>query len=324
MVFASLRYSRPSITRMDAAPGQRRWKLRACRNRVFALVVICVSVTCLPAIADPDAVDWRARFLEEAPKEWEKLQAIAGLEGVMETRMISPPPEQREFRRETRFFLNQAVAGQKFVMTALPDDGRMSVMGFNRDYSFHLTRSKPHQQLFLINFAPVNAKGEHDPRMVDNRDLAVMNWLRVANTFANAPLQSYVDGSRGRIRSVEKREVNGNLRIRLEIEKLAGSPPRPIPYRAWVELDPEFHWAIIAWENQVDSRQFRGTVEYQRDLPGDIAFPRRILEETYDQNGNLEDTTVMVFDLPRPCKLEEPEFRLESFGLEVPRNARNR
>ena len=109
------------------------------------------------------------------------------------------------------------------------------------------------------------------------------------------------------------------LLVKVNLQQIWAQPKGPVPYPAWVVVDPQNHWAVVSYDRQDDTGGYRGTIEYQKQIT-DIAFPLKITEQVYDLHGTVEYKTVRDFTPPQPCKLPAKDFTLEAFGLEPPQN----
>ena len=130
-----------------------------------------------------------------------------------------------------------------------------------------------------------------------------------------------IDGDWGVLKSVTPVQVEGKLRLRLDFDGRMPKTREPCAYSAWAVLDPNFHWAITAYEFHNLAGSFKATVEYQPEIT-EVAFPKQIVHQDVDLAGNVDVTTTYVFSKPEPCPLVERDFMLEAYGLEPPKAAR--
>ncbi|HLL90140.1 MAG TPA: hypothetical protein VK324_12635 [Tepidisphaeraceae bacterium] len=292
--------------------------LRCCAMLLLATAVP-VAVGGEPP-ATPERVDWKSRFLAEAPAEWAKLEAmVSRWQGTIKSDMQFAAPRQQESgRRTVRYCLNGEIGGTLFTVTT--DDGPTVVHGSNGEYDFQLSRWRPDQKLFLSGFAPVTAGDEkRNDRLASERYVVFLNRLLVASSMPDYPMSRFIDGDLGRVKSAEPIvKAEGRTHVRIVFDQFAGVPRQPFPYPAWVVLDPGRHWAVVAFDRQDNLGGVRGTVEYQPDIT-DVAFPKKLVQETYDLTGNVVKSSVLEFNRPEPCELGPEGFHLEAFGIEVPK-----
>lgn len=267
----------------------------------------------------------KERFLAEAPQEWQKLEdRVRRWEGSFTESVVVYPSGKAvaapaATKRKKEFFFNDRVDGAKIVITRIPDDGAKSVFCFNERYGFGLDRNGPEQQLYLAAFSP-GADAPETGDLAQQLQRNATEHLLAAQYLWGAKLRHLVDGTTGTMTSATLTEVSGHPGLRLNFERKL-SDAGETPFACWATVDPDFHWAVTAYEQRTTWGFIRLSVTYQPDI-ADVAFPQRIVQELVDSSGRVTQTTTLDFAKPQHCDLPASQFTLEAFGLEPPGSPR--
>jgi hypothetical protein len=269
------------------------------------------------ADASSGGIDWKGRVRAEIPKEYSRLrEAVGGWQGsYTQSIWTSPSPSRastqtkrpKEVTLKTDYFYSAAIGGMKLI-TRDASDGEEDVLAGNHEYDFSLQKGASSQTLHITKYAPTPTH-----RIDDNR------WLLSAYNVCAMSLSDLIAGKAGQLKSATPMDLDGRPQVRLDFDRKFTDTEKLWP--GWVIVDPNFHWAITAYEQHYPWGLKNGTLEYtQQDKQ--FALPKRMIEHDIDGAGRTARTYTIVFTAPEPCRAVAVDFTLQAFGLEPPHLAR--
>lgn len=293
-----------------------------CSFLATLLLVVCGG----PAVANQvlGQAAWRARLLAEAPDEGKKLEAaVARFQGNIETTRVkyrivgSKSAETTTIGSRGRYLLNDRVGGALLVTGGLPDsDSGGGAYGFNDQYDFELGRSGGQSQFNIQAYVPHNSSSGSPTALNRLWNSENLESLLAAEDLGGVKLSEILDGSSGKLHSVNATVIDGRTVLRIEFGRKFPSVEKEYPGSA--VIDASHHWAVLSSDQRFDWGSIRRRVKYHRDVE-ECAFPSEIVREDVDRNGRVATKVITRLDKPEPCNAAAADFTLEAFNLEAPR-----
>lgn len=277
---------------------------------IFALMFFLLAVTVGAEPAPVGAIDWKARAVAEIPPQFAALRsAIGHWQGEYTWTLTGYPPPGAQQQKtkvvttQTRYFHNDDVGGMKLDSLDL-QSGDRNVIAINKQYNFSVEKARTSPEFYIRQYSSTTS------RHVDDNA-----WLFAAYTLWAAELPDLIKGKGGELKAATPVESEGKQLIRLEFNRIFSDSNQP--YALWALVDPENHWAITSYEQQISWGVHRGNVSYDPEVT-EVAFPKHIVEQDVATNGGVAKLYETDFTTPKPCHAAAAGFTLEAFNLEPP------
>ena len=286
------------------------------------------SLVCGGTAHAEDAIDWKARFLKDAPRSWQDYTDLKILQGSYVSTTTSGGKvvyrNRSEFKQSKTCVLS---SNQDLLNKGQP----INLMAMNSRYGFVLKRPSV-EKPWAITEQNLNLKdGFKTARTTP--DVAVQNWLSQPfnlNGTAFARLPALVKDADFSVLGATPVVRGGDTLIQIDFKttpkRLEDGAWMPVlggrivcdPERYWVVRESEVHLQRSPNENGV-TESVIGTYEY-KDGKKKLPIPKRIV---WKYPGAAVEATV-DFDLIERKDVPESEFKLSEFGLLEPREMQSR
>ncbi|HWE39252.1 MAG TPA: hypothetical protein VG406_22070 [Isosphaeraceae bacterium] len=279
-----------------------------------------------------EASAWRQRFLDEAPKAWERYRArVEKLQGTVrfkgeEQKPVKGLVRERWFEIKHRpgclLLLHQDLLKDSEPKTT----GRVSVV--NPRYGFELRRSSPTSPWVAIGVDtdPSDGFSLKDP---PNEDLEL--WLTCPFTYTLIfdPLRVVVGEPGFTLKDATPVKRGDTTWIKVGIEYRAPSDkPRLPSLKGWVVYDPDHDWVIrefdmnLKWWQLDETMVAASTATFDYDVLSDgFAVIKKVAETLNYPKKSFVESWRIDFNL-KEADVPSGEFTMTAFGLPEPAGPR--
>ncbi|HEX8322403.1 MAG TPA: hypothetical protein VF595_00695 [Tepidisphaeraceae bacterium] len=280
-----------------------------------------VQVVAAPPTTEPD---WKALYLDEAPRQWEKLIDSLGTLNVIchNTYSQSQVKDKVSYERKisstitSTYAINLGCMKLESLCTSdslFPNSKPVTnFIGITPKYRFEATRreDKPYSitQFNKLQSEPIGVVLRRQLEESDVACAATLNGKWISELFGSKQAE---------LKSATSIESEGKRVIRLDLEMRYPSTSRPYP--ATVIVDPDLHWAVLSYEMKYPAGTRKGKAEYQ-DIGLGVAFPKKFTYTFDGVTGARVITSEMIFEKPQQVSPAATEFVLEAFDLEEPQS----
>jgi hypothetical protein len=278
----------------------------------------CLFLLCVGRAVADDSIDWKARFLKEAPRRWQEYKELRILQGSYEATCLVG--EKVVNRSRCSFKQNKSCA-----LTAdeklLEPSGPITLQASNSRYGFQITR-RSDDKPWVLTGQDLNLKDGWKLSKASPA-VAIQNWLSLAFNLEGTGFTRLPDLVPDPDFSVTSaaRVVRDSTEL-VEVKFIA--KPKRGPEGAWrpvaggwILFDPARYWVMREFE--VDFLRSQDPKEPAERVTGTFAYadgnkklpvPRRMLRKS-----SVGIQVTHVFDLIERDDVPDEEFTLSAFGL---------
>lgn len=293
---------------------------------VIAAIVVLSARRASSAQPPSPSHDWLARFMAEAPPQYENLEERVGQWNIRYkvtyfyypgdgTRKVT-----REFTNGVDAIFDRALGGvrvKSYVVSGSKGPATRSgatVQGRNPEYTFMVDSQGGHP--FVISGYD-EVPQQQDKRKLWADQLEYYRGLTAAD-FDGESLLRLIQSGEVRVLSAKRIDMDGRRCVRFDTERRFDWKPESKKYQGSVTVDPSFHWAVRSYEQHFVTGGMRtATIDYNPQVTS-LAYPLRIIQDDLGPHGEPVTRMVMKFEHPQPSHATAKDFTLASFGLERP------